>query len=314
MFSYNPTHKVVICHICRSCIIPGASSQERHLRAQPHRLLGDELKATAELLNSYDLRSVAELREHKPRLGDKCQAIKHLASYNGFYCLHPQCSYSTCLLPKMKKHWAACHKIKAKSRKSSESWKECRLQTYFTGKGRIDYFVVVDEEEGGVSGTAADFAPLTKPEKELFVKLEKDYNGVKGDIEEQASIVHDFGDSRSERVPWLERTDFPSHLARLKDEEIKSSYALPSKKVLGADAEDAKDFNLVRILVAAKVVLRDAYRLCSDTSPDQKMTQQRANILNEFYAGASGRADGFRYYKNASTLTKYFTTAKQLLA
>jgi hypothetical protein len=43
------------------------------------------------------------------------------------------------------------------------------------------------------------------------------------------------------------------------------------------------------------------------------MTQQRANILNEFYAGASGKADGFRYFKNASTLVTYFTTMKQLL-
>ncbi|OBT60338.1 hypothetical protein VE03_10358 [Pseudogymnoascus sp. 23342-1-I1] len=60
-------------------------------------------------------------------------------------------------------------------------------------------------------------------------------------------------------------------------------------------------------------VLRDAYALCSDTSPERKMTQQRANILNEFYAGASGRADGFRYYKNPSTLVKYFSTFKQLL-
>jgi hypothetical protein len=32
------------------------------------------------------------------------------------------------------------------------------------------------------------------------------------------------------------------------------------------------------------------------------MTQQRANILNEFYAGASGKADGFRHFKNPSTL------------
>jgi hypothetical protein len=44
------------------------------------------------------------------------------------------------------------------------------------------------------------------------------------------------------------------------------------------------------------------------------MTQQRANILSEFYAGASGKADGFRYFKNASTLVTYFTTMKQLLA
>jgi hypothetical protein len=43
------------------------------------------------------------------------------------------------------------------------------------------------------------------------------------------------------------------------------------------------------------------------------MTQQRANILNEFYTRVSGRVDGFRYFKNASTLVTYFTTIKQLL-
>jgi hypothetical protein len=40
------------------------------------------------------------------------------------------------------------------------------------------------------------------------------------------------------------------------------------------------------------------------------MTQQRANILNEFYAGASGKTAGFRYRKNASMLVKYFTVGK----
>lgn len=36
-------------------------------------------------------------------------------------------------------------------------------------------------------------------------------------------------------------------------------------------------------------------------------------ILNEFYPGASGRSDGFSYYKNPSTLVMYFATFKQLL-
>ncbi|KUJ07668.1 uncharacterized protein LY89DRAFT_742439 [Mollisia scopiformis] len=44
------------------------------------------------------------------------------------------------------------------------------------------------------------------------------------------------------------------------------------------------------------------------------MTQQRANILNEFYAGASGRSDGFRYYKNASTLPLEIALIIQKLA
>jgi hypothetical protein len=51
-------------------------------------------------------------------------------------------------------------------------------------KGCIDYFIVMDEEKGGVSETAEDFALLIELEKELFVKLEKDYIDVKGDIEE----------------------------------------------------------------------------------------------------------------------------------
>jgi hypothetical protein len=111
-------------------------------------------------------------------------------------------------------------------------------------------------------------------------------------------------------VPWLERTQFASYLALLKDEEIRSSYALLRKKREDADAEDV---DLVRIIAAAEALFRDVYALCSDTSPDRKMTQQRANILNEFYAGASGKADGFRYYKIALTLVKYSTILKQLL-
>ena len=60
----------------------------------------------------------------------------------------------------------------------------------------------MDKEKGRVSlKTARDFALLTELEEELFIKLEKDYSDIRGDIKEQASIVHDFGDSRLERVP-----------------------------------------------------------------------------------------------------------------
>ncbi|PVH67955.1 hypothetical protein DL98DRAFT_442371, partial [Cadophora sp. DSE1049] len=108
-------------------------------------------------------------------------------------------------------------------------------------------------------------------------------------------------------------TGFLYHLTTLKDEEIWSSYKLPPKKELDAGSKDTEDPNLVRILVTAKAVLKDAYRLYNDTSPDRKITQQRANILNELYTKASGKADGFRYFKNASTLVTYFTIIKQLL-
>jgi hypothetical protein len=131
--------------------------------------------------------------------------------------------------------------------------------------------------------------------------------------------------SRTERAPWLARTGFYSHLEGLRDEEIKLSYVLPPKKILDAfgkgelteaevDAESGLDLDLVRILVAAEAMLRDAYELCSDISPARKMTQMRANILNEFYANTGGKNSGFWYFKNESTLSKYFKRMKEMLA
>ena len=49
--------------------------------------MGDVLSTTLQLLASYNLRSVRELKEHKPQPGDQCRPIEHLASYDGFYCL-----------------------------------------------------------------------------------------------------------------------------------------------------------------------------------------------------------------------------------
>jgi hypothetical protein len=96
---------------------------------------------------------------------------------------------------------------------------------------------------------------------------------VKCDLEEQATVVQDIRDSRAERVPWLhDLMGFPSHLATLKDKEIWSSYKLPPKKELNAGSENAEDPNLIRILVIAEAVLKDVYRLYSDTSLDRKMT------------------------------------------
>ena len=214
MFSYNPVHGVVVCHVCGSCVAPGRSGQERHLRNAPHRLLGDVLRATLRLLSSYELRTVQELREHKPRPEDHCQAIKHLASYDGFRCLQPRCGYSTRSLPKMKKgHVPSVHGIKAKERRTSQAWEPCKLQTYFTGRGRIDYFVVVvgTDDQGGRGGLRGgglperardrDPGPTTRPEQQLFERVEKDCQAVRGDMAEQAGTVHGFGDSRSERVP-----------------------------------------------------------------------------------------------------------------
>lgn len=93
------------------------------------------------------------------------------------------------------------HGRKAKEHQASSLWQECRLQSYFTTGNRVDYFVVADNiEKGRVLESSSDATDWTKAKKELFVKLEKDYKDVKGDIKEQASIVYNFKNSKSERM------------------------------------------------------------------------------------------------------------------
>jgi hypothetical protein len=313
MFSYNQVHRVVVCTLCRSCVIPGRQSLERYLRAAPHRLLGAELKTTLELLCSYSLRPAPELKENKPWIEDQCQVIDGLECYSGFVCLQSDCQYATRQPREIRKHMPSVHQVKAAAHKKSALWKECKLQTYFTAKGLIDYFVVVDDSRSKKhTFAAADKATLlTEGEKACFEKIEEDYQKIKEEIAKEAGIVHDFEDSRSARVPWLERTGFPFHLKDLEDAEIYSSYKLPSDREL--EEGGVGDPVLARIIGATKSLLQEAYELCSDTSPDRKMTHQRACILNEFYAGATGKSDAFRYYKMASSLVQYFNTWTQFV-
>src|SRR5271167_798417 len=100
----------------------------------------------------------------------------------------------------MQRH-VARYKRKAKEHKASPLWEECMLQTYFTGKGCIDYFVVVvvkqpAEEKGEGSGQQG-LIQGTEPQKAYLNEIKKDFVGVKGDIAEQASVVQGFGDLRS---------------------------------------------------------------------------------------------------------------------
>jgi hypothetical protein len=163
------------------------------------------------------------------------------------------------------------HQIKAAVHEKTALWKEVKLQTYFTGHGRIDYFIVI-EVPSQSSRSKLESTTLLKIEEELFVKLEKDYGNVKANIKKQANIVHNIRDSRSERVLWLyDIIGFLFYIAKLKDKEIWSLYKLPPKRELDIDSKDAEDPHLVRILVTAEAVLRDAYRLYSNISPDRKM-------------------------------------------
>jgi hypothetical protein len=113
------------------------------MRAEPHRLQGDALKATAALLAGYDLRSAAELRRDKPAWDSACQPIAHLPVYSGFRCIDPSCNHLTRNLKKIREHIASAYKKKAIEYRTARLWEACTLQSYFSALNLVDYFIII---------------------------------------------------------------------------------------------------------------------------------------------------------------------------
>ena len=81
-------------------------------------------------------------------------------------------------------------------------------------------------------------------EERLFARLEGDMAAAALQLANQGryGVVEDF-ELKTSRVPWLERTGFPSHLAGLSDKEVKSSYRLPNKGTAGVCSSGGDDNN-----------------------------------------------------------------------
>jgi hypothetical protein len=137
------------------------------LRSTPHRLTGEALRAAIALLQSYQLRTVEQLRQSKPQPNDQCLALTHLAYYKGLRYLQPACGFGTRHISKIRAHVAAQHKIKAAAYCESQLlWQECQLQTYFIGKGCIDYFAVVGRAGARIEAEAETEAVIVSEQCE----------------------------------------------------------------------------------------------------------------------------------------------------
>jgi hypothetical protein len=72
---------------------------------------------------------------------------------------------------------------KAKEDMVNRLWREYKLQTYFTVKGRTDYFALTeDDEKGEVPEHARDSTPISQPEKTL--RNREDCEDVQRDLKE----------------------------------------------------------------------------------------------------------------------------------
>jgi hypothetical protein len=340
-FTYDPDHRVIVCRPCGTCLVPKPTSWKRHLRAEPHRMRGDKLRLSIEQLSSYSLRPVDELRQWRADRKQPCRPIEGLTIYEGYICccINAGCDYCTRRIERMHGHMPAHGKRASQHTDNTPLWRSCRLQTYFTAKGLIDYFVIDDPSlslriRAPTQGSSLLVSPSSQEEGKLFKDLKADIIQASRDLEEKAGIVEGIDKSRADRVPWLIHTGFPIHLQGLRDTEIILLYALPRSidplddgiysEGDDDDDDDVDDIDeykgdgtgraatdLRRILAVAEGMLRDAYRLCSDKSPERKMTQQRAKRLSNFRGDdssiiSSAKANKFRSFKNESSLTLYF--------
>ncbi|GKU14993.1 unnamed protein product, partial [Fusarium langsethiae] len=211
-------------------------------------------------LSSYSLRPVDELRQWRVDRKWPCRPIEGLTVYQGYICrTDAECDYCTRRIEKMHDHVPAHGKRASQYTDDKPLWRPCRLQTYFTAKGLIDYFVVDDPltlprtgAAGAVEMASRPLTPgsalLTSPpsqeeeEGKLFEDIKADVIQASRDLEVKASKVEGIDESRADHVPWLIHTGFPTHLRGLRDTEILSSYALPrSMDPLDDDDDDDDD-------------------------------------------------------------------------
>ena len=299
---YNTQHQVLICRSCQTVVGPRWQAIERHLRGEPHRALGPALKAYRAYTDSLTLQTLDGLRQGKPQL--PCAPLEFLATFAGYSCLLCEqqsgsssasttgpARFFTTYLPRLQRNHLPSHGQTAQEHRLTPLWRPCQLQTYFTAGGRIDYFEVTGPAatsqsqgsgEGSGSGsdslpaapttatTAATTATAIAAQQALFTNIEQDAGTIQQDVDRQAVIVQDLNASRTEQVPWLDKTGFPAYLAGLQDSQIKSAYKLPPKDPAKAATSDR---DLARILAATQARLDQAYQLCNSTSPDCKMNQ-----------------------------------------
>ncbi|KUJ16656.1 uncharacterized protein LY89DRAFT_749500 [Mollisia scopiformis] len=79
---YLAAYEVVICIECQTCLLPGRSSQERHLRQPPHSSRGPQLQALLDLLVTYQLQAPNQVALPFP----PSPAIEGLRYYDAFAC------------------------------------------------------------------------------------------------------------------------------------------------------------------------------------------------------------------------------------
>ncbi|WKT54448.1 Protein of unknown function DUF3505 [Fusarium oxysporum f. sp. vasinfectum] len=94
------------------------------------------------------------------------------------------------------------------------SWRAYKLQTYFTAKGLIDYFLVEEDLSlpltgGALAGSGLAMASTSQEEGKLFKDLKADIIQASRDLDKEAEIVQDVEASRADRKYFQQIAETP---------------------------------------------------------------------------------------------------------
>lgn len=147
-FRYDPDHKILICRLCESAMQPGPKSWYRHLNH--HRILGSACTTLMEQFSQHELLPTEQLVTPT----NVVRPVTGLRVFPGFTC--KMCpGFRTVRESKIRDHMGAVHRVKPLRARNTGQYQRCLLQTFFSAKGKINYFEVLREGNDYISRATA---------------------------------------------------------------------------------------------------------------------------------------------------------------
>lgn len=237
---------IVVCAAHSSSYVLSTLSQ--HL-LDKHQV---KLKRREEILTEIGRDGVVATHNEVSRPADGSEPVPGLPILNGFQCTvdHERCRNLSVSEAAIRRHCRITHDMRAsrtgrpkggsdRSTAQSSGYRFVRLQTLFTKKTDIDYFIVAPKDMGtsdeGAAKVTAFFGPLTSSPDQISVGVAEErlsqYLQVLQDLDNEQSQNVKIGEIQhvSELSNWLKQTGYHAYLDGLNDKEYAGAYGLPNR-------------------------------------------------------------------------------------
>lgn len=276
---------VLLCTVCGSCYV--RKTYERHLR-EVHRLLG---KHKARILAWLATEPIAETEADVLLPPSGQLFVKGLPVHDGWTCNVGSCVFLTGSRDRIRQHCSKDHQINIKTDAGAAS--PVKLQTLFMKNPK--YFTVV-VTPGCPPWTTRRRSPSVPAPDRLRDRFDRAQSSQLSRYDHVQTPQH-----VSEITPWLKRTEFPTHLAGVKKDNLASSYRVPRA---------SEDPSLSLICQSVARLLRTGMEQLGDNSNGNRLHRLDRQELNSFQARVT-RQDPLDRLQGRNSLTAYSQTWQQ---